>query len=483
MSNTPLPLPSPFRRVSLLALVALVAGLQLPAARAQTVTSQPVVQPLPSQDTQRLNRALVELAKQPRNMPALIEAGDAALSVGDLNAALGFYERAREIEPDNVWASLGLAKVYLRSGRPVNALPLFEAAEEAGAELRAVRSDKALALDMVGQQTAAKIAYLQVLEASPRDDEARRRLAISYAISAENAALETTLRPLIERRDFAAFRARAFGLAILGEQDRAAAITEAVMPRELANKITPYLEFMPRLTPAQQASAANLGIFPRAAEIGRDPPEIAQLSGAAPREPAAQTRALEDASSQLEPQGAPLGREIDETPPLASAQGAVPEPLAPQSEAPEPVTPEPTQAARVSDAFSDMLAGEAPDTAVAPQDGAVDLATIEVPREEPPEPEPKEPEYPARIWVQLATGRDVTALGFDWRRFARKAPDELSGFEAHTVPWGQANRLLAGPLKSRSEARDLVNALARKGIDTFIYASPEGTQIQELATP
>ena len=130
-----------------------------------------------------------------------------------------------------------------------------------------------------------------------------------------------------------------------------------------------------------------------------------------------------------------------------------------------------------------MLTGEAPAGAQTPQDGAVDLATIEVPREEAAEEEAKEPEHPARIWVQLATGRDVKALGFDWRRFARKAPEELSGFTAHTVPWGQANRLLAGPLESRSAARDLVNALKRKGIDTFLYASPEGTKIQELATP
>ncbi|MEL6737997.1 MAG: SPOR domain-containing protein, partial [Pseudomonadota bacterium] len=145
------------------------------------------------------------------------------------------------------------------------------------------------------------------------------------------------------------------------------------------------------------------------------------------------------------------------------------------------------EAARVSDAFSEMLEDAAPVPAPseAAQQGAVDLATIEVPLEQPlqAESEPKEPEHPARIWVQLATGRDLKALGFDWRRLARKAPDELSGFEAHTTPWGQANRLLAGPLEDRSEARDLVNALATKGIDTFIYASPEGTQIQELATP
>ena len=55
---------------------------------------------------------------------------------------------------------------------------------------------------------------------------------------------------------------------------RAKAIADAVMPRTLAQRITPYLEFMPRLTAAQQAAAANLGIFPRAADIGRDSPAL-----------------------------------------------------------------------------------------------------------------------------------------------------------------------------------------------------------------
>ena len=110
----------------------------------------------------------------------------------------------------------------------------------------------------------------------------------------------------------------------------------------------------------------------------------------------------------------------------------------------------------------------------------VDIASIDVPREAAPAPEPAPPAHPQRIWVQLATGREVNALKFDWRRFARQAPELLRDFKPHTTPWGQANRLLAGPLTNRDAARELVNALAEKGIDTFAYTSPEGTEIQEL---
>ena len=119
-----------------------------------------------------------------------------------------------------------------------------------------------------------------------------------------------------------------------------------------------------------------------------------------------------------------------------------------------------------------------PDTAASR--GAVDIESIEVRREAAPEPEPARPAHPRRIWVQLATGREVDALKFDWRRFARQAPDLLGNFKPHTTPWGQANRLLAGPLTNRDAARELVNALAEKGIETFAYTSPEGTEIQEL---
>ncbi|MEO0644281.1 MAG: SPOR domain-containing protein, partial [Pseudomonadota bacterium] len=337
--------------------------------------------------------------------------------------------------------------------------------------------DKALALDMVGDQAAAQSGYARVIEASPRDDPARRRLAVSYAISGNIAAFESTLRPLIERRDFAAFRARAFGLAILGEQDRAAAITEAVMPRALAAKITPYLEFMPRLTPAQQAAAANFGIFPRAADIGRDTVAIAgyrytgdPLASAATG--ISESAAADEFGNQLEPAGEPFGR--------AAQTGAVPTML-------EPAAQTVRETPKVADAFSDM-AGDAATPRAPPTDqGAVDLTSFEAPieLEKPAEPEeePPPPAHPSRVWVQLATGRDLEALGFDWRRFTRKAPEALADFTAHTVPWGQANRLLAGPLQNDAAARDLVNTLQKKGLDTFRYTSPEGQEIQPLKTP
>jgi Flp pilus assembly protein TadD len=470
------------------ALVGALGSLWLPAmpspAYAQSATAREVVQPLPSPQVQRLNRALLELARSPNSVSALLEAGDASLAVDDLDAAIGFYGNAAEKDPSNPRTKLGLARVYLRSGRPVEALPLLEEAQSAGAVLRDVLGPRALAYDLVGDQVAAQAAYSQAIALSPEDDELRRRLAISQAISGNPSAFQETLAPLIEARDVAAFRARAFGLAILGEQERAEGIVNSVMPPDISARINPYLAYMPRLTPAQQAAAANLGIFPRAADIGREDPRIARFA----REGGA--------GSRLEPQGEPLGTptrqsierrvvQAQQTRQTVSNTAVVETdtgPSLPQvatrevegsGEASQDATP-----ANVSDAFADLDTSQMPETNR--QSGAVNIAELDIPREVAPEPEPAKPAHPRRIWVQLATGRDVSALGFDWRRLSRQAPELLGEFDPHVTPWGRANRLLAGPIANSRDARRLVNALSDKGIETFTYTSPEGTEIKEL---
>ncbi len=440
---------------------ALVTLCAAQGVHAQQSTSREVVQPLPSTEVQRLNRALLELARSPSSVAAMLEAGDASLDVGDLDAAIGFYGRAAEVDPSDARIKLGLARVYLRSGRPVEAMPLLEEAQRAGAPQRDILGERALAYDLLGDQASAQEAYTNAIRLAPQDDEARRRLGISQAISGDADGFQHTLSPLIEARDIAGYRARAFGLAILGEQERAEGIVNSVMPPDIAARINPYLAYMPRLTPAQQAAAANLGIFPRAADIGREDPRIARFASAAASD------------SKLEPAGEPLGT------PTSAPELDTRAPRGESSSLPQVVTRETGQPpASVADAFADL--GEADLPAGQRTADAVDLAAIEVPREAAPEPEPAEPAHPRRIWVQLATGSDVEALSFDWRRFSRRAPELLGDFEPHVTPWGQANRLLAGPLENAAAARRLVNELANKGIETFTFTSPEGTEIKEL---
>ena len=69
--------------------------------------------------------------------------------------------------------------------------------------------------------------------------------------------------------------------AITGQVEEAVTVARTLLPPDLAAAITPYLRYMPRLTRAQQAAAANLGAFPRASDIGIDDPRIvAYVAGA-----------------------------------------------------------------------------------------------------------------------------------------------------------------------------------------------------------
>lgn len=256
--------------------------------------------PAPVNPGQELGVALGRLARNPQDIEALLVAGQAALVMNDPDAAAGFFSRADRISPHNPRVLLGLASARVRAEQPLVALPLFEAAEKLAPLDGYALTDRGLAHDLLGDNAAAQRDYRKALSMGPRP-EASRRLAISLAIVGDRRGVEETLAPLLQQQDHAAWRARAFAFAILGREDEAVAIARSTMPAQLAEAMTPYLRYMRKLTPAQQAAAANLGHFPRAAEIGQDDPAIARY---------AQEHRLTRASaaeSRLDPAGKPLG--------------------------------------------------------------------------------------------------------------------------------------------------------------------------------
>lgn len=588
----------PCARAIALASLPLLCGAQ--AAGAQQTISRPVVQPLPPPASADLSAALRRLAADSRDFQALIDAGKASLKLNDVDAALGFFGRADAVRSGDPQVKAGLAAAYLRSDKPIEALQLFAEAERGGAIDTQAMADRGLAYDLVGDNAAAQAQYRAAL-AHGQDTETIMRLALSQAIAGDKPGFEATLLPLLQQRSLPAYRARAFGLAILGEEKEAVSIAQAVMPRDLADRVAPYLGYMPKLTHAQQAAAANMGVFPRAAQIGRDDPRIAAYAG---------TPGYQSADSRLTPQGRPLGpskpvddsrsqrrrpdrgssttantrvaqapaswatarpslppariaaeRDADrppapaarpaaggELPPkaapvtvtavpvvqqtpsrppvVASAPARVELPPAaatPPPPSPPPVTlavntPPPaatpgfdlarvgtgasvalpgeaaaSEPASVADAFADIKLPTA-DPAQASR-GAVDITKIDVPREvaKPPEPpkaappppppakpKPKKAVVPSRHWVQVATGRNVKALAFDWRRFGKKAPALLGKRDAFTAEWGQTRRLLTGPFDSDKAADKFVAELKKAGIDSFSFTSDEGEEVAPL---
>jgi Flp pilus assembly protein TadD len=477
-----------------LSLFGLLAIAGLPGEAKAQGFAREVVQPLPNPAQLRLNEALRTLAQDPRSVPALLEAGKASIGLGDVDAALGFFLRAQAIAPAEGGVKTGLAAVAVRKGQPAEALRLLAEAEAAGEPMQIHAADRGLAYDLVGDNARAQQQY-QVSLAMGADPEVTRRLALSQAIAGDQRASEATLLPLLQRQDLAAFRTRAFALAILGKSDEAVSIAETMLPDRLSSRLAPYLRYMPRLTRAQQAAAANLGTFPRAAEIGRDDPAIAAY-GAQP----APTQPVRTADARLVPSGAPLGSG-------EAASGGVPrrpepvleavvqaEPAPPPAVDPAPAVVdarpeaalladsslpvEPVPEVDLAEAFADF---ERPSGLAGPAVGAVDITQIEPRREAPRAAQPPPPPaHPSRQWVQVATGRDVAALAFDWRRIKRNAGGLLDRHRPHVAAWGQTNRLVAGPFASAGEAQDFVTKLKEKQLDSFRFTSAQGEEVRVL---
>lgn len=319
-------------RAILLAGAVAVAALGGPGLAAQEV-----VQGLQQREASQLSAALRRLAQRPTDLDALVSAGNASLALRDTGAASGFFTRAANVAANDPRVMLGLARVALEQGRPVAALQGFARAESAGVGPLDMAADRGLAYDLVGDNAAAQALYRSALDADDDNSEVRRRLALSQAISGNRQEFERTLYPLLREEDRAAFRTRAFGLAVLGRPDEAVGIADAMMPTDLALRMAPYLRYMPRLTKAQQAAAGNLGAFPAAAEIGRDSAEIAGYASAG-------ARIAANASASLTPAGAPLGTRP------ASAK-----PQSPPQDRPKPAATIPVRVATSSQATPGVL--------------------------------------------------------------------------------------------------------------------------------
>lgn len=494
--------------------------------------AQPVVQPIPGGASQSLNSALTRLARDPRDLSALINAGNAALSVGDVDAAVGFFTRADQLSPNNMRVKAGLAGALVRSENPYDAIPLFAEADKAGVLDPGLISDRGLAYDLVGDNANAQRYYRQSLAASA-SDETLRRLALSQAIAGNRAGMEATLAPLLQKQDQGAWRTRAFALAILRQPEEAVAIANRTMPTNLASGIAPYLRYMLRLTPAQQAAAANFGRFPRAAEIGQDDPRVAryastrQVAAAAPASSPAPVAAERGKSRQgkqanstrvaaaapatvpvaaptpvrsapPEPMPARQAADLPSNSQVAPAAAApVSAPAAPQP-APEPTVPAPVAAPqpaprqvvavptvqtprkpkRVADAFADFAE---PTGSVAPAPGAVDVRKIKAkPKPKPKPVEPPKPVHPSRIWVQVGIGRDTKALGFTWRRLVKENPAVFRGQSPSISDLGRTNRLLAGPFSTQAAADSFLAKLRKADVDAFGWTSPDGQAVEDL---
>lgn len=442
------------------------------SAQSLPVVSRPVVQPLPGEGAavaqndpaRQLSNALGRVGRNPRDADALADAGNAAMAMGDESAAETFYARADKIEPGNGKIAAGWAVLKLHANDPVAAIQLYDQAARNAPLTGDQLTDRGLAYDLVGDNANAQRFYREAV-AGGANDEATRRLALSQAISGDRKGMEATLAPLLQKQDRAAWRTRAFAYAILGREDEAVAIAKSTMPTDLANGMAPFLRFMRKLTPAQQAAAANLGRFPRAADIGKDDPRV--LAYAAEHG----VRHLAAADAPLVPSGASLGpvaaaprreesrasRRKDEqelppvtaTPSLPSSNPLPPDPKPSREVSPPPAlasappsrrevaaeTPRSVPVPASSSPAASMAASEKPKPA-----SRFDLAQLPAGTSAPPTvtgPVPDMARSSSETRVAVATPRPVPPAPVATRATSHKAPSRKASFAEAFSAWAE----------------------------------------------
>ena len=381
------------------------------------------------------------LAGDPTNFQALVAAGRAALQTGDPEAAASFFGRAQEVNPNSYLPPAGMGAALVATGNATASLPYFTRAQQLGASVTALGADLGLAYDLLGQQAAAQGDYRAALS-GPDGDDARRRLALSLAITGDQAQALTILEPLLMRSDPAAKRARAFILALAGDIPQAETALNYMMPGASA-RMDPFFRRLAALSPAQKAAAVHLGIFPEngaSAYAGANVPASAQVTAASgdrlssiaqllQRAPAATSAPVEQAYTRAVVATQP---QVQYSPPVQVASIS----RAPIEQARDDSSP--VQIARV--------AGDP---------GA------------------------RRIWLQLASGNPDGFAG-QFQHIRSLDPSLFAGISGYVANDGQKARLVIGPFHSSDDARLFAEALSSDNIDSFSWSSDPGLPVTRL---
>ena len=371
-----------------------------------------------------LARYVRTLASSPRDFGALIGAGRAALALGDNDAAAGFFARADEVSPSSPLPQAGMGAVSVANGEPAAALPYFARAQQLGAPLATFGADRGRAYDLMGQQAQAQADYRAALGGTD-GDEARRRLALSLAISGNQAEALQTLIPLQSKGDAAAGRIRAFVLALSGDSKGAMVAIDAAMPGSWS-RVAPFLQRLPTLSAGQKAAAVNLGIFPEA-------DGVAYASASAPPAFPPAMASTNDSADRL-----------------SGIDRMLRAPAAPPKPSPTWSAPPSTQMASVS---------------------------------LPPRPSAQAPKAPARakkIWLQLASGPNPDALPDQFQRIKSRNREMFDGIKGYVAKGGDRARLLIGPFKSSADAETFAEGL--ESVNAFRWTNSETDTIVPLSS-
>lgn len=333
--------------LSLIAGALVLGGGGVPAVAAQTE----IVQPL-SADADALSAEMRTLAANPNDFSALVRAGELALNLGDTAAAARFFARADKIDARNGRLKAGTARTLLLLERPGEALRLFDEAERLGYDPVHYAAERGLAFDLVGEQQRAQRDYRLALKQAP-DDETSRRFALSLGISGRKDQALAQIDTLLRRSDRAAWRVRAFVLAMSGDVAGAEKIATSMLPPGMASGLMPFFAKLAALGPADRAFAVHFGeVAPTPARIADArltpaypplPPEPQPVVRLAANPPPARDARADRRNRQARERDRPVQVAAAVVPPVLRTLPPAPPRPAPKA-APQPVKPQPTPA-------------------------------------------------------------------------------------------------------------------------------------------
>jgi tetratricopeptide (TPR) repeat protein len=311
-----------------------------------------------------------------------------------------------------------MGAVSVANGEPQAALAYFARAQQLGAPVAIFGADRGLAYDLLGRQGEAQADYRAALGGAD-GDEARRRLALSLAISGNKSEAIQTLAPLTAKGDGAAARCRAFVLALTGDANGAMVAIDAAMPGSWS-RVAPFLQKLPTLAPPQKAAAVNLGIFP-------------DSGGTAYAYNAPAQQGYATASTTI----------------VASDRLA---------------------------GIDDLLKAPAPSAA------PVRVAYAPQVRRQPAPVAQRGPSVQPKIWLQLASGPNAAALPEEFERIKSRNSELMEGIRGYVAKGAGRSRLVIGPFRGSSDAEIFADDLQTVGVDAFKWTNSASDEIVPLAT-
>lgn len=393
------------------------------------------------------------LASDPRNFEALVTAGRAALETGDPQAAASFFGRAQEVNPNSYLPPAGMGAALAATGDATDSLSYFARAQQLGASVPVIGADRGLAYDLLGQQAQAQSDYRAALVGAEADD-ARRRLALSLAISGDQATALSTLQPLLMRSDPGAKRARAFVLALGGKIAEAEIALNYMMPGASA-RMDPFFRRLAALPPAQKAAAVHLGIF-----LESDSPTYASATPTPAPIPASASTGG-DRLAPIEHILQPAARNAAAPNPAQQAYTPAIVPAQPQVQySQQPHYSATVEAASISRPAIEQARDE---------DSPVEIARVAS------DPGAR------KIWLQLASGTKPAAFPDQFRRIRERDPSLFAGISGYVADDGSKSRLVIGPFHSSEDARLFAQALSSDNIDSFNWTSDPSQAVMRLS--